>query len=110
MTGGGVAVMEIQEASDVPDIEMLLADIPQEPPCGPNLEYMPEFMAVEQAAMGKPERQIGTKITSAEPPDWVSVAKEAQALLSRSKDIRVAILLTRALTRIEDIAGLDAGL
>ncbi|MBC7944041.1 MAG: type VI secretion system protein TssA, partial [Burkholderiales bacterium] len=46
----------------------------------------------------------------AEPPDWVSVAKEAQALLSRSKDIRVAILLTRALTRIEDIAGLDAGL
>lgn len=103
-------VVGTRGAGDVPDIGTLVAEIAQEPPCGPNLEYMPEFLAVEQAAMGKPERQIGTKITPAEPADWAGVAKEAQALLARSKDIRVAVLLTRALTRTENIIGLSCGL
>lgn len=92
------------------DSETLLKEIKQEPPCGPNLEYAPEFIALEQAASGKPERQIGDRITPAEPPDWEEVKRQAEALFSRTRDLRVAVLLARALTRIDDLAGLRAGL
>ena len=32
-------------------LEALLAEAPQDPPCGPNLEYDPDFMALDQAAI-----------------------------------------------------------
>ena len=92
------------------EIERLLTEIAPDAPCGPDLEYDSAFSALEQAARGKPEQQLGDNITPAEAPDWLDVRSRAEELLARSKDIRVAVLYLRALTRIESLDGLSAGL
>lgn len=92
------------------DIEALLAETGDSPPCGPALEYDPRFMALESAARVKPEQQIGDTIIPAEQPDWGAVAQEARQLFTRTKDLRLAILLIRALTRTDNLAGLRDGL
>jgi type VI secretion system protein ImpA len=74
------------------------------------LEYDPDFIALEQMARGRPEQQLGDNIVPAEEPDWIDVRRRAEALFGRTKDARVVMLLTRALTRTEDIVGLSAGL
>jgi type VI secretion system protein ImpA len=92
------------------EIEPLLAAISPDSPCGPDLEYDPDFMGLEQAARGKPEQQFGDTVVPAEEPDWIQIKKQAESLLSRAKDLRVAMLLTRAITRLEGTPGLASGL
>jgi type VI secretion system protein ImpA len=92
------------------DIEVLLAAIAPDSPCGPALEYDPDFMALDQAGRGKPEQQFGTTIVPAEEPDWADVRKRAEALFSRTKDLRVAVLLLRALAKTANFVGLADGL
>lgn len=92
------------------DVEPLLAEISSDSPCGPDLEYDPGFSELEQVARGKPEQRIGDNVVPAEEPDWGDVRRRAEELFSRTKDVRVAILYTRALTRTEHFDGLDAGL
>ena len=87
------------------EIEALIAPVFADAPCGPDLEYDPDFTALEQAARGKREQQVGDKIVPAEEPDWGDVRRRAESLFSRTKDIRVAMLFTRAQTRGEDIVG-----
>jgi type VI secretion system protein ImpA len=91
-------------------IDDWLRDTESEPPCGPNLEYDDQFMALANAALGKPEQQFGDTIIPAEDPDWKGVLEQSSALLSRTKDLRATLLLTRALTRIEGLPGLVRGL
>src|SRR5690349_4989544 len=78
------------------DIERLLQPLAGDAPCGPDLEYDPEWTALETAARGKPEQQLGDTVVPAEPPNWEDVEQAALALLARSKDLRVAVLLARA--------------
>lgn len=92
------------------DIEKLLAPTAEGPPCGPNLEYDAAFLALEQAAQGKPEQQFGATIIPAEEPEWRAVRDQALALFARTKDLRVAVSLTRALVNSSGLAGLNAGL
>jgi type VI secretion system protein ImpA len=67
-------------------------------------------MALASAAAGKPEQQFGDTIIPATEPDWVDVIERATALLGRSKDVRTALLLTRALTNTSGLHGLGEGL
>ena len=92
------------------DADTLLAPISEEAPSGPDLTYDAEFLALEQAARGKAEQQFGDTVIAAEEPDWRDVRARAEALLQRSKDLRVAVLLARALTRMDRMEGLAAGL
>ncbi|HEY2730989.1 MAG TPA: type VI secretion system protein TssA [Polyangia bacterium] len=92
------------------DISGFSQPISGEDPCGPNLEYDAQFVALERAAVGKPEQQIGTTIVKAEDPEWPLVEREARALLARTKDLRVALQLTRALIRVEGWQGFAAAL
>ena len=78
-----------------------LDEIDAEHPCGENLEYDPDFIALEQAIKGKPEQQIGNTIQEAEPPNWKEVRKETEQLLTRSRDLRVLIYYVRALLALE---------
>jgi type VI secretion system protein ImpA len=78
------------------EVAKLLAPIAGDAPAGPNLEYDPAFAALERAAAGKPEQVIGGTITPAEPPEWNQVLQGAVELLGRTKDLRVAVLATRA--------------
>jgi type VI secretion system protein ImpA len=92
------------------DVEALLAPISEEAPSGPDLEYDPDFTELEIAARGKSEQQFGDTVIAAEEPDWRDVSTRANALLARSKDLRVAILAARAATRMENVVGLEKGL
>jgi type VI secretion system protein ImpA len=92
------------------DVDEWLRDTEVEPPCGPNLEYDEQFVALASAAAGKPEQQYGETLIPAVDPDWESVVAQATRLLERSKDLRTTVLLTRALTRVEGVAGLARGL
>jgi type VI secretion system protein ImpA len=91
-------------------LDALLAQTEVEPPCGPSLEYDPQFQELERAVQGKPEQVLGDHKVPAVPADWMDVRDRASALLTRSKDLRLAVWLTRALVHLEHIPGLAAGL
>ncbi len=92
------------------ELEGLLAPISQDQPCGPDREHEADFMALEQASKGKPERIMGDSVVLAVDPDWVDIKLRAEALFSLSKDLRVAILLLRANTCLEGLLGFSSGL
>ena len=86
--------------------EAWLADVTDDPPCGPDLEYDPAFLALLQSATGKPEQQYGDTVIPAEAPDWREVEQRASALLGRSKDLRIVAALARAELNVRGITGL----
>ena len=88
------------------DIDALLQEVEPAAPCGPNLEYDPAFVELEQAVLGKSEVQYGTTITAAVPPEWKLVKRLATDLLGRSRDLRLAVHLLRANLSLYGIAGL----
>lgn len=92
------------------EIDALLQETESSPPCGPEMTYAPEFLALEQAARGKVEQQYGDTIIPAEDPDWQAVENSAVQLLHQSKDMRIAGLLCRSWTNTAGIQGLAQGL
>src|SRR5215470_140840 len=92
------------------DVGTVLAETRELPPCGPNLEHALPFFELEEAARGKPEQRLGDAVKPAEDPNWPKVMELAQDLLARSKDLRVAVHLTRALARTQGVPGLASGL
>lgn len=91
-------------------LESLLSPLDGESPTGQNLEYDPDFMALERLAATKAERAIGDSVIAAEEPDWEKVSSQAEALLGRSKDLRVAVHLSTAWMRTSGMPGWSAGL
>jgi type VI secretion system protein ImpA len=91
-------------------LDSILAPIAGDDPCGVDLEYDAAFAELERMAQGKPEQQIGSTIVPAEDPDWKSVQKLSLELLHRSKDLRVAVHLTKALLRTGGWGGFSQGL
>ena len=91
------------------DVDVLLEDLEEAAPCGPNLEYDPAFMELEQSALGKPEVQYGDTIVPAVPPEWKQVKKQALELLGRTRDLRVAMPLVRALLALHAMPGFADG-
>lgn len=92
------------------DFGQFLEEISTESPCGEDLEYDPEFGEMERAAQGKPEQQIGNTLIPAEDADWPAVISRAVSLFGRTKDLRVAVHLTRSLLHTEGLFGLRDGL
>ncbi|XVJ69386.1 MAG: type VI secretion system protein TssA [Rhizobacter sp.] len=92
------------------ELDEFLREVSAEPPCGPDLTYDADFLALESAARGKNEQQFGTTVIPAEPPDWREVEKRASALMGRSKDIRVAVALCRAWVNVKGLPGFAAGI
>ena len=92
------------------DLEALLAPINPATPAGDNLEYQPEFAALEEAAIGKPERQMGSGTIPGEPPNFTLLFNRSNDLLRRTKDLRVAAHLTRACIDRAGFVGLHQGL
>jgi type VI secretion system protein ImpA len=92
------------------DVDVLLEDVEEAAPCGPNLEYDPAFLELEQSALGKPEVQYGDTIVPAVPPEWKQVKKQALDLLARTRDLRVAMPLVRALLALHALPGFADGM
>jgi type VI secretion system protein ImpA len=91
------------------DVDVLLEDLEEAAPCGPNLEYDAAFLELEQNALGKPEVQYGDTIVPAVPPEWKQVKKQALDLLARTRDLRVAMPLVRALLALHAMPGFADG-
>jgi type VI secretion system protein ImpA len=92
------------------DVERLLHPISDDSPCGDDLEYDAAFLAMQREAAGKPEQVMGGQTVPGEEPEWRSVAESAEELLGRSKDIRIAVLLARALLNTKGMGGFADGL
>jgi type VI secretion system protein ImpA len=91
------------------DVDALLQEVGPDAPCGPNLEYDPVFVELEQAVAGKPEVQYGATLSAAVPPDWKAVKGMAAELLQRSRDLRLVLHLMRANLALHGIDGLVDG-
>jgi len=85
------------------------ASLDQDESCGQDMEYSPEFLALQQAAVAKPEQQFGATIIPAQTPDWSVVEREALALCERSCDVRVLALLAQAWTQLRGLQGFAQG-
>jgi len=91
------------------DLDDLLKPVSPTDPSGVDLSYTPEFEQLLDAAGGQPERVMGDSVAPAVEPDWRRVITLGLTLLSRSKDIRIGILLCQALLRTEGFPGLASG-
>ncbi|HTV87127.1 MAG TPA: type VI secretion system protein TssA [Dyella sp.] len=91
-------------------LESLLSPLDGESPTGQNLEYDAEFLALERLASPKSERAMGDSVKAAEEPDWDRVSSQAESLLGRSKDLRIAVHLIKAWMRTTGMPGFAAGL
>lgn len=79
-------------------------------PCGPDLEYDPEFVVLAAKVAARTEAQYGDFVGSPEPVNWSDVDRDCRRLMIRSKDIRFAVLYTRCRTRLANAGGLAEGL
>ena len=91
------------------DLETMLKGLSPESPCGVDLEYDPDFLAMARAAQPPPASVVGDESARAEEPDWKEVRALATGLLERTRDVRVASYLARALLAIDGIRGFAEG-
>jgi type VI secretion system protein ImpA len=97
------------------ELDALLAPLGENQPCGPDLEGDPQFVALDLLARPTPERMVRVldpssgrevdKIIEGRETDPHAVLAAALALLARSRDLRVAMLLLPAATRAAGLAG-----
>lgn len=93
--------------SGTPTIDAWLQPLPDDAaPCGPDLEYDNDFLALTQAAAGKPE----TQFEAAVPPDWRDVRSQCEALMERTRDLRIAVIWVRACIHLDGFAAVPEGL
>ena len=91
-------------------VEDLLASLGDDAPCGADLEYDADFLALNEASRGKPEQQFGDTVIAAQEPDWRVVNEQAASLARRTRDVRVAVLLARAGARLQGVAAYASAL
>ncbi|WP_244850998.1 type VI secretion system protein TssA [Caballeronia sp. SL2Y3] len=87
-----------------------LAPLTDAAPCGPDLEYDPQFREFEEAIEGRPEAEYGATLVAAVPPDWTVVDSLGTALMERTRDLRVIVPLVRARLARQGVEGLSDGL
>lgn len=73
---------------------------------GIDLEYDNAWLALMQAAQGKPETQFEPAI----PPDWVGVMNQSEKLLDESRDLRLVALWAEAALRLHGLHSLPESL
>lgn len=97
---------QVTAANYMINIDDLLKPIAEDKPCGEDFTYHPTFQNLETLARGKPE----TQFSAAEEPDWKEVRDAALEVLTQSKHLAAAVILTRALLRLGGLDGLGEGL
>lgn len=92
------------------DVEKLLQEISADSPCGNDMEYEPEFQELERSTQYRGEQIIGDAVVEASEPNWRDVHRAATELFTKTKDLRVAVYLTRAALHIDGFSGFNDGL
>jgi type VI secretion system protein ImpA len=86
-----------------PPVDLWLLPVDGERPCGLDLEYDDESLALREAT-GKPDNQFGP----GEPANWARVREVAESLFTRTRDLRVALWWGRARLNLDGLAALPA--
>lgn len=79
-------------------------------PCGPDLEYDPDFVVLQANVATRPDAQYGDFVDAAPAINWGEAERDCRALLARSKDLRLLVVLVRCRVRQEGAGGLRTGL
>lgn len=87
------------------DITTLLLPVSEDRPSGDDIEYDPEFQQLERIFS---KQDIHSEI-ALEAAEWSQVYSQSQALLGRSKDLRLAYWLTQAATARDGWSGFAQG-
>ncbi|MBV8271919.1 MAG: type VI secretion system ImpA family N-terminal domain-containing protein [Cupriavidus sp.] len=88
----------------------LLEPVSAELPSGEDLEYDRAFIMLQAAVTYTPEAQYGDFVESPQSVNWADAERECKALLARTKDLRLAVILLRAGVRQHAAVGLRDGL
>jgi type VI secretion system protein ImpA len=91
------------------DALKLLEPVSANQPCGRNLDYTPELMALEDAVK-EPDEPGLKDVEAIDSRNWRDILNKSEKLLHESKDLRVAVILTRSLLHVEGFAGYCLGL
>ena len=70
------------------DVEALLKPVSEDKPCGPSLEYDPQYLELNQLIEQPADPEKG--------PEWGKILGKATGLLDQSKDLRLALQVARA--------------
>jgi len=98
--------MPTEATANMVALEELLQPVSEAMPCGDDLSYDANFQAVETMIRGTPE----TQFSDAKPPEWKQVRSCCLDLLTRSKDLRIALILAVAELELNGIAGFTESL
>ncbi len=88
------------------NIDELLQPVSPTEPCGSDISYDPAMHQLETLLLGKPE----TQFSAAEEPEWEKLESLGVALIGRSKNLRVAMILCLALLKTEGLPGFRDGI
>lgn len=86
-----------------------LAPLSDTAPCGPDLEYDHDFVVLFAGTALRQDVQYGAFVDSPDPLNWSEIERDCRRLMTRTKDMRVAVLHTRCRTRLGGVAGLAEG-
>lgn len=79
-------------------------------PSGRNTEYDTKYAELETAGIATAEQQYGDTVIAGKEPDWQQMLKLAGELSQETRDLRVLLPMTRALTRLHGLPGLHYGI
>src|SRR5262249_16579468 len=91
------------------EVDPLLSEVSAEAPAGADVEYDPEYFELEKLARGTPESTMGDVVKPAEEPEWREVKSAALKLSERTRDIRVAMIVSISLLKQDGLAGFKDG-
>lgn len=67
------------------EFSSLLSPISPDQPSGIDLEYDPDFSAMEKASQGTSDQEFGSTVIEGAPPDWALVRQLAIKLLQHRR-------------------------
>lgn len=91
-------------------LQPLLAPCRADMPSGDDLSYRSDFVELMQDVAGSPDVEYGSMCLPASDPPWAEIETRAGRLLTETHDLRLAVVLSRALQIRYGLDGLAAGL
>lgn len=102
--------MDASPHADLGPDAALLLPLDDALPCGPDLEYDPDFVVLLANVAPRGDAQYGNFVDAAPSVNWADAERDCRSLLARSKDLRLLIILARCRVRQAGASGLHAAL
>ncbi|ARJ42247.1 hypothetical protein B1H58_09635 [Pantoea alhagi] len=87
----------------------VMQPITEDAPCGESLDYDPAFIMLQSRIQPKLGAEYGSFVEAAEPINWTEIEQSCLALLQKSKDIRLLVILMRCRLRKIGLPALAEG-